>query len=960
MFAVARAIICPIFALWYCTLNDQSRAAASALALLSTRTSGVDSHPSLRESRIDLAKEMPRLLFIFESLMKGKGQDSAAPVPVDVASMIDAMAPPPLSLSSSRPSGGSSAATRLEVLPTDGLIANAWCGLAFWAMERATTALATAAASPPVAATIEANADNKDGDDSGKRKGKGKAKEGSVTAAEGGRPLLVLLRWLLGGATESSNGGGTNEESAAGGSSAAEEAASTPTTSVVSTQILASWKASLLGALIRGLSRRLALSRIRTAPGSATDDSGAKRTLRGPEEPPEQAWLVTPVDVPLLSSGGSSACPECALAGNIIRAAHVNLTKEGEQDGEERQEKPPPSRFPLWFVLVEALLRGECGWNKYGGGDRRCHPGPLLPQVLSAEALALSPSGWSAGLLEPLYKGAFCETEGGDHGTRAVEPGEGDVHGSSGARGVVSAKRRQEEQSSALTVLSHAWRAEASRVLLAWKRGRLPRPDSSSPGGTTGMGVGGSVQEAGLLHNGSTAGEPARQEFSDELRLDTGNTLVLLLRTASSLLSRPSPPKCNRSRGEARGRAAVVEDVCVSGGKTPAHGGGQGEACEREGEVQEALHVSNQNLEQGGGGGGATQGWSQGGRRLAAAKAILGAESAGLWGEVFEARRNSRTNAEGFTRLVKHLSKACGSCALSAEKPEQAVVGSGASGGNAAILKGAWGLGFSQTQTQSQSQQDTGAGASTSEGRKSTPAAATATRDNLAPPPPLFSVPVLAAAALALVRAAPEETKLRERERAWKAGLATLAWALTSSSTDNVPPLPGPTPVAEAGAIAAEICRCLSAVRSTLATAAAGTAVVDSSGVNWSSGTTFPLDEASLASVSQLLAAALGRSYAVSVSAVPAAAQGASSGEAVVTIPAVRSEVGSLVLCVFTAVKSVRPEVLEQSPGLLSALSPMLSAVLDLPASRCIEFGSSYYCSRKHIVSQAPRRSIVW
>ena len=944
---------------------------------------------------MDLSEAMPRLLSTLESLMEasGEGRDSAAPVPEDVASAIDDMAPPPPP-SSSRIPGGSSAAARLEFLPMEGLIANAWCGLAFWAMERAAATPATTAPSP-AGATNESNSDRMDEDGGGKGKGKGKAKEkekekekgeanrGSATAAaEDDRPLLVLLRWLLGGATGPSNGSrseaATNEESAAGGRrSSAEDAGLAPATPVASTEKLVRWKASLLYALIRGLSRRLAVSGIRIAPGTETDDSDATGNLGSAGEPPERAWLDTLVDVSSLYPGGSSVCPECALAGGVVRDAVLRergkgkdgdgggnggTSVGGEQYGDKRQAKPPPSRFPLWQVLLEAVLRGKCGWNKHGGGDRRCHAASVLPRVFLTEALALSPSGRSAWLLESLYKGAFHGTERGDHGARATEPEDENIHGKDGgSRGVLAAKRRQEEQGLALAILGHAWRAEASRVLLAWKKGRLPRPNPpSSPRGSTGEGASGCGQEARLLRDGGAAGNPPQQESSDELRQDTGSTLLLLLRTASCLLSPTGAgAACNRSRGEeGAGAAAVMVGARAPGGRTAARDGEQVGARRREG-MEEPLVSNREDPEEGG-----AQGWSKGARRLAAAKSMLGAESATLWSEIFEARSSSRTHAAGgFTRLVKHLAKACGSCALSAREAEEAaVVGrmSGISGGNAESLTGAWGeLVFSQTQPQ----QDKGAVASTPEGEKPAPAAAAAaaaavaaSRNTLAPPPPFFSLPVLTAAARALLTAAPKETKVKERNRAWKAGLATLAWTLTSRSTDTIPPQPQPQPqprsspassattAAEEGEIAvAGVCRCLSAVRSTLATAADSAS--DSLGVNWRSGATFPLDEASLSSVSQLLATALGRSHAVSTApgvspgkVVGAAEEPRVACAAVAAVPAVQSEVESLVVCVLSAVKSVRPELLAGSPGLLSALSPALEAVLDLPASRSVDF----------------------
>lgn len=926
--------------------------------------------------------------------MEGKGQCSATPVPEEAVSTMDAISPTPL-LSSSGQTGGSSAASRLEVLPMGDLVANAWCGLAFWAMEcAASPPVATVAASP---AADEPTPENKDEDGGGSGKGKGRAKSAagsgggdstgtsaaplepnqvSATSSEGGRPLLVLLRWLLGGTAACLDGSGreaaTDDEPVAGRSGAAEEVGPAPATPVVaSTENLARWKVSLLGRLIRRLSRRRALSGMRTAP-PGTDDSGAKGNLES-AEPTQQAWLDAPVDVSSLHAGGGSRCPQCALTGDAIRDAVLresgkmddggdadrnDRTPAGEQDREMHRAKSPPPRFPLWLVLLERVLRGRCRCDKHDD------PASLVPQDLLAEALALSPSGWSARFLESLYRGVFSEIERGDHGTGATWPEERKIRGSRGsARGVLSAKRSQEELCSGLNVLGHAWRAEASRVLLGWKSRRL-RPDPSppsSPGGVMDTGLDGSVIAAGLPRNGSAAGAAsAQQKSSDELRQDTGSTLLLLLRIVSSLLSLSSPPSgaaCNRSReGETEATGVVGDAACAPGETTAAaaHDREQGGAREGEG-VAEAQVSSLTTLEEG-----EAQGWSQDGRRVAAARAMLGAESAGLWGEIFEARRNSQTHAAGFTRLVKHLAKACGSCALSAEEPEEADVGSRVSGANAEgnSSAAAWGLGFSQTQPQQQQQQDKkSASESGQPAQAPAPAAAAAAALNtLAPPPPFFSLPALAAAALALLRAAPNERKLRQR--AWKAGLATLAWTLTSS-IENVtvlpqpPLLPQPAPASSAPATAgeevatAEICRCLRAVRSVLATAAG--AAVDSTGVNWSSGTAFPLDEASLSPVCQLLAASVGRSCAAS--AAPAAAQGARPGDvvgageepreacaavAVVAVPAVRSEVLALVVCVLSAVRSFRPEVLEKSPGLLLALSPVLEAVLDLPASRSV------------------------
>lgn len=989
--------------------------------------------------------------------------------------------------SSSRDSENSSAAAvQLEVLPTTTLIANAWCGLAFWAMERAA---ATAAAG----ADKECTSDSKDGGGKGERKpnaaadtavagrernGNGtssssvappKQQGGSAAAVEAGRPLQVLLGWLLGGAAESPiacdsqhaatkrAGAGSNSRS-----SAAEEVASVGLAaprSVVSSDRLAScWKPALLGVLIRGFSRQLALSRARRARGDGGSYAEGKTRIA---EPPEQAWLDAPVEVSSLYSGApesgagcSSTCPECARAGDVIHNAIQREWGKGKDEGsgegkgsngtagdpggKKRKDKPPLSQFPLWLVLFEGVLRNTCGSGHPCAGDMRdnsasgnsgaatshavqdtpdgtrgwsngCHrSGSRLPRFFLTEALALSPRGWSTRVLASLSRGVLFGTDGGRGGCPDEANGE---PGGGVARSMLSVKRKREEQDSALIVLGHAWRAEASRILLGWKRYRLSPLNSS--GSAMEMSCDGSLQTAvqreqrygrsSMALEGGVRGSAAdarvqqqqqQQPPSDEIRLVAANTLRFLLQTASSLLSRPPPGATwNRSGVEGGGGAAATAagDGCDVGKRsTTAHNVRQHEA--REGAVVAGTtQFSNRNIEEE-----AQEDWSRGSRRSAAMKAVFGAETAGLWSELFEARRASHTHAAGFSRLLRALARDCGRCALSAgETEEAALVGSGASNVGGRESPTGWGFVFSQTQPETQQQlaskrddqegdvgrrNEKGAIASTAQGGKPAQAPARNVQrsnsnaslewgqdkgggDVLSPPPPFFCIPVLTAAALALLTAAPEEADPKPRVRAWKAGLAMLAWTLTSTTVNIIPqplmqpPTPPltPTPLslataigAEEGAVAiGEVCRCLSAVRSSLAAAAA------SKGTNRSLEMAFPLDEDMLAPVSRLLAVAVSQSYAAATtengsrgslsrasSSAAAQTEGACGG-VVTAYPSVRGEIRSLVVCVLSAVTSFPPEVLAASPGLLSAVSPMLEAVLDMPMSWCVLIGWS-------------------
>ncbi|CAM9601540.1 unnamed protein product [Ectocarpus sp. 4 AP-2014] len=977
-------------------------------------------HPLLRDAGLNVGEELPLLLSILETLMEA----FPSPTPEDAASAVDAAAPlllPPSSSSRGAEEENCYTDVRLEVLPTTGLIANAWCGLAFWAMEQAAAAgldvEGTGKGKSGAADAGGSASDNQDGSGKGhgntaaaasdfRKEGSGPSSSSAAPpkeneASEAIRPLQVLLKWLLGVRARPSTGTGAKvtvtEKAVPGGSTAegrgkaAANSASSPTT-----DRLARWKEALLAALIRVLSRRLDVQNAEAEAGA--DDADAKL--------PERAWLEAPVDSSSVFDGRSCAgdcpaCAECLPAGGVIR--------------QSISRKWLKSETPLWLVLLTGVLRGRCGLEYLcldggggggsgggsrvvreachkgnprhepgiategtrGGGESACQFSPVfLPQSFLAGALSMSPGGWPAQLLASLLTG------------------------------VRSAKgRKQEEEDLVLVVAGRVWRAEAARNLAEWNR---CLPLSTDPyvgaagagfdGGAQGVRPGGDryrgvpvaphARTAGISAAGVNVQQQQQQrqqqrQPSENLRTATANTLRFLLHAACSLFSRP--PEGN-TRSQSKEPEGAAGQACDTGSRAVGSTGVQNEAA--------AVADHDGNLREG-----ASGGWSEGGKRSAAVESFFGAEAARLWLGLFEARRNSPAQPKGFSKLVKALAKDCGDCAfvVSGGPLGGGKGGAGEGGSSAASPPAVWGLDFSQTQPLSQQQQprtgqrEPGDFASSTQGDKTTGAAATrydkrSNTDNLegkkqngggdalASPPPFVALPVLAAAALALLTAAPAEADTKARGRAWKAGCATLAWTLTaaaavpgatawpspaSPSTTRRSSAAGVAAGEEGATVPAEVCQCLCAVRSCL-TVAAAAAAADSAGGGLnrssSSGTAgFPLDRDSLAPVCRLLAIAVRTSYSTAAAAVTAAtttaadagpepssgslvraarsSSTASGTEVVVAAaadPAVRLEIRGLVACALSASRKVAA-----SPGLLTALSPLLEAVLDVPSSSC-------------------------
>ena len=343
---------------------------------------------------------------------------------------------------------------------------------------------------------------------------------------------------------------------------------------------------------------------------------------------------------------------------------------------------------------------------------------------------------------------------------------------------------------SALLALGRVWHAEAARSLSAWKVVHLSRStgDGSVDGGLDSpQRARAGLQRPVASHNpvGRTAAQPG-----DRLLGDTADTLQFLLQTAS-LVSR-SPPyiwepiSCDEGSSEGVGRT-VLGRAC---GTERFAVGGVGGILEAEVEGRLSDNEAG------------AQACSQG--SFNAVDAAFGAEAADLWRKLFEARQGHRP---GFSSLLRKIAKDCAAMALSGSRETFAASASrdGARFGSqipsAVDSKSTgWTLEFSQTQRGREregSGNDIRRGASVTERHKD--AARNVRQDGLkgqylAPPPRFACLPVMTAAVLVLLRSAPKEPDNKSRGLTWRAGVATLAWVLTSCPPTRPTPLPASVP----------------------------------------------------------------------------------------------------------------------------------------------------------------------
>ena len=870
----------------------------------------------------------------------------------------------------------------LDALPISGLIVRAWCGLTLWALSEHRHAITSSAGAGAGVSDGEGDA-GRCSAPGGDRKGREKqevAVQGKTPppthkrkGTDESSPLTVVLRWLL-RKEETPRGGGVQVAIAAkegvgvgasGGNVVGGREKETPRTTASSAN-LAEWRSALLAALIRTLTR-LSLS------AGRREDPNAG--LQGPERIREllEAPMVAVSPLPG-SISASSICPGCTRAddveGIILRGQDGGDGGGGGKGGNAGgcsggTQEVAARASPLWLALLAGVLREGCDCHRYdathpssahrrgdrdvGEGDRpsfarqarrlsslvhhrlegaRGSRRSCFPRSsLLVELLGLAPIEGAAQVLSSLSTAIAALSE-----TASTPPTPLDAPGrktSTGQMWPSFARKR----SSALLALGRVWHAKAARSLSAWKLVGVSRPARvESMDGTLDSPQRARSGVKGPVASHSPVGNMDAQP-SDRLLGDTTDTLQFLLKTVS-LVSR-SPPSiwepipCTECSVEGSGRTALGRACGTQRLVTGGVGGVQGPEAGGRLPDDEAGSRS------------CSQGF------LDAVDATFGAEAADLWHRLFDARQGHRP---GFSNLLRKFAKQCAVLALSGSR--EASAGSawredGPGFGSRVPValdskSTGWTLEFSQTQR----------GRREDDGKN---AARNVNQDglkgkHLAPPPPRASLPVLTAAALALLRSAPKEPDNKSRGPVWRAGLATLAWMLTASLPTRPTPFPAPaasppsarkkggghsteTPRTVAAMISEEV---ITEVRECLIVARR--AVASGPRERRSPRANFPLDEASMAAMSRLLAVGIGLSggdFQRIASLSRARLISPAQTSCVAAHPVVSEEIWAVALSLVSTVKDFSPDELV-SPGLLPALCPMLEAALEIPKSRCV------------------------
>lgn len=817
---------------------------------------------------------------------------------------------------------------------------------------------------------------------------------GATARSSDGDPLRAVLDWLFHSAAQREGGpqgvvtggvSGSGSGVAAGGSNAASASAALDGSS-------GRWRAAIVASLIRALSR-LDPFRARGGGSEAGDQQEDGRV---------REWLTSPVASFARSPKAEATSPGCPGFDMAQDIEHIvlkgwggdggqggggNTDVPGEMKSEDETRRSGP---PLWLVLVAGVLggRGDCYSPDASDVDTRGDTSPLgrrrsrkgeeeegrlrskmaarpathgrgspahggsgfngsgsccdafLPQAVLSEVLALAPDGGPARVLSSLSRVVAATPLETCHAFPHLCEGRVEEDSVDDEMRHLRVRR----QNSALCALGRVWRAEAARFVSAWKPFHIAAAAAAD----------GVQRTFGDL--GRPLGAPETQP-DDGLLACTADSLRILLKTAT-LFSRAAPPTSEPA-------------VSVAGSDNRVGQGMEG-CCHTkktifEGEAGASAAGSEE--DNAGTNAGPRTGCDrrQPCRRTAAAvNEAFGTEAAGIWRALFARRQEF---PKGFSGLLKKLAKDCALLALSARTEDANVVaGSALKGKGGEVASQApcevdrrksagWGVDFSQTQ---RDQCDRGTGEKEVTCREQNGVAGTKDfahdveqsaleGQGLAPAPPFASLPVLTAAAHALLRAGIKEVNKTARMRAWVAGVATLAWVLTSPKP-TAPPIPCPAPptataratgtegrgrsaavcamgtVAARGGVFAELCECLSAVRGAVA-----------SGVRGHRGAEILLGQDLLVPVFRLLAVGISHSCAApSVSSgKPPCASSCPRVASVASTPAVREEVRGLALCVLSVLRGFPPDVVA-SPGLLSASTPMLEAVLDMPKSRYV------------------------
>lgn len=773
-------------------------------------------------------------------------------------------------------SGITDPATPIDELPTSGLIAHAWCRLLLWAVSEC---------SPGGAETVSAQGSDRE-------PGKGEI-----------NPMSRLLQWLLFGGISRED----DVEPATANDSVTTPSSDGPASAIDKgssarnlTDELAKWKWALLVMLVRVLS-----------------SYGSRESM---DDYRVEEWTKLPVQISIESHSEKAKrseraesigwdCAECVAARDVqafvlkdlgdIDNPFVGVTAAGREKVDKR---PAASAVPLWVALVVGMLGGRChqhasdGHLQPGksaecsrghGGTASCGSCTSSESILT-EVLALSPPGCPARLLASLARGIDRPP------TKRAEV---DVKEKSRMR--LPRSRR-----CFLTALGRTWCAEAVRIISGWKSLGTPLVEGDF-----------SVCEAfhyqvhlGRGHGRSDATDTLtnavdQQRPDAELLESTAHALRTVLKSSVRFLRSPFPFSEVTEEANDPGRRKVADGEELFG---------KNETFNR---IKRAPSPAECDLE-----------------AYSPVETAFGARVGKLWRCLFASRRR---HSPGLSSLVKKLARDCAVLVFSSEadRPRQTEVGStsesktmGATTELNSDLEGkaeAWGFEISQSQSTSQKR---GGEMRTVDGRANGALAQAKAwgKDSsgdsngtelLSRPPPLEFLPIVTAAAQALLQYAVTLSAMEPsttRKHALGTALVMLAWALTSTSGAELPL-----------SSTSEVLACLRTLRGT-----------DASGKKISRRElVFPLNGFSLVPVSRLMAVGIRQSFATQGEV--SSGLGLPSAEVCVAAsPAVRKEILEVAMCVLAGVKGFRKDVLS-SPGVLRTLTPMLEAVLEMPISRC-------------------------
>lgn len=675
--------------------------------------------------------------------------------------------------------------------------------------------------------------------------------------------------------------------------------------------------------------------------GNASKDGyGDERKTRGEKG----GYLPLTLQTWLWLLAGALRYPcECETTPYVSARATDALVEGGRESNEDVAQLGRVSRAPR-----DKYGRGKLHDKSFSEDER--------VEIL-CEILDISPGGKPARVLLGLSRGASAHlrknASNNGHQRTAVEYTVRDGRGTQQEQ----FRAARQNHNTCLLSFARAWRAEAMRNLSSWGDLRRRSPVRVDKNGA-------SLNNVTVAGEGACEGSPpcewpaggsnGRLKLypSAALLSETGDALVAPL-TLALLLSRSQPP---------------ISDC----GSFPASGENVAEHTDVLGEA--AGFVSNQHKDmltaappgcKGLPGASQHEGMLWGPVNILSM--IFGHEAASLWRKLLVARQ---AHLPGFAKVLKRLSKACATLALSvpsgslpatSRQPKSGEVGS--PNELEGLVEGGWGLVFSQTQPTQKHGKD-GIRADTDKkntDKKNTDAepqktsgTPTSVRNEVwpdedgsfGPAPPVASLPLLTAATLALLRASPIENGTF-RMCSWGAGLATLAWLLASplhtqplalspatvrvAVDDPFTDSPTDSAVHRSSALvadtrAAELGACLEVVQQTVPSEVGrGKRLGSGIGAEGAAGR-LPLDKDSLAPLSRLLALGITRGTSAAKLAPPYTA-------CMFSHVALRKKVQALATGLLIGVKGLSKEALASS-DILCALSPLFVAILDMPRSR--------------------------